>query len=122
MSKPGTFQSGNKAAAGGRGPTRPDVCTQALLSQLHEIDKTTSKEKIHLMVEQLLKLALGYEKKIKSKDAAGKVTTATVEVAPDIAAIKEVIDRVQGKASQSIDLNANLSGVVAIEGGLPSKS
>ena len=113
------FQQGNIAALGGRGPARPDVCTQALLSQLHEIDRTTSKEKIHLLVEQLLKLALGYEKKVKGKDAGGKAKTTTVEVPPDIMAIREVIDRVQGKAPQSIDLDANLSGVVVVEGGLP---
>ena len=94
------FQAGNKVAAGGRGPTRPDIFTQALISQLHEVDKKTSKEKIHILCEQLIKAGLSGE----------------------IAAIKEVIDRVQGKASQSIDLNANLSGVVAIEGGLPSKA
>lgn len=93
------FQEGNQAAVGNRGPSRPDIFTQALISQLHEVDKKTSKEKIHVLCDQLIKQGM-----------AGEVN-----------AIKEVIDRVQGKASQSIDLNANLSGAVAIEGGLPSK-
>ena len=97
MGKKG-FQPGNQAALGGRGPTRPDIFTQALISQLHEVDKKTSKEKIHILCEQLIKAGM----------------------AGEIPAIKEVIDRVQGKAPQSIDLDANLSGAVRVEGGLPS--
>ena len=112
------FQPGNQAAAGHRGNNRPDICTQALISQLNEIDKKTGKEKIHLLVEQLIKLALGYERKVKSIDTKGKTKTATVEVPPDIMAIKEVIDRVQGKAPQALEM---LGGDVHITiiGGLP---
>lgn len=89
-----TFKLGNRAAVGGRGPSRPNVCTQVLLSQLHEIDKTTKKEKVHLLCEQLLKLALGFEYRALNKDG----DAIKVQVPPDLAAIKEVIDRVQGKA------------------------
>ena len=50
------------------------------------------------LLAQLLKLALGYQQTIVT--AKVKVT---VEVPADLAAIKEVFDRVQGKAAQAIE-------------------
>lgn len=124
----GKFDVGHAESIGNRGPTRPDFCTQAIISQLHEIDRNTSSEKIHVLVEKLLKLAMGYTKKVKQIDAQGNIKVdakgrpvlAMVEVEPDIAAIREVFDRVQGKAPQSIDLHANIGGGVMIVGGLPA--
>ena len=94
---------GNKFSVGHRASTRPDICTQTLISQLHEIDKDTKKEKLHLLCEQLIKLALGYQ--IKRGDTI-------VEVPPDIAAIREVIDRVQGRAPQAVELGRSEHPVV----------
>src|SRR5215210_8068526 len=89
MPKPGTFQKGNKAAVGHGPATRPDICTQALISQLHEIDKSTRKEKIHKVCAQL----------IKNATEGGET-----------AAIKEIFDRVQGRAPQAIQVDGDAGG------------
>lgn len=108
--KPGTFQPRHRLSVGNSGPTRPSNCTQALISQLHEIDKSTGQEKIHQLCEQLIKLALGYTKKVKTKNSDGTVTTIDVEIPPDLAAIREIFDRVEGRAAQSLTLRENVNG------------
>lgn len=92
-SNPGHFQPGNKAAVGHNGPMRKDPITQVLISQLNEVHPGTGKAKIHMLCEALIGLAIGIEFKIGRK---------TFQFAPDIKAIKEVIDRVQGRAIQSV--------------------
>ena len=91
MGRPGTFQRGNKAGVGVN-KRRPDFLTQALISQLNEIDKSTGKAKIHMLAERLLCHALGGSYRIGDR---------MVEVDSGLHAIKEVFDRVQGKAPQS---------------------
>ena len=91
----GHFKPGNQAAVGHNGPMRKDPITQVLISQLNEIDKNTGKQKLHMLCEALIGLAIGLEFKIGSKK---------YQFAPDIKAIKEIIDRVQGRAIQSVGL------------------
>src|SRR5215210_5499231 len=97
MPKPGTFQKGNKAAVGHRPATRPDICTQALISQLHEMDKSTRKEKIHKVCAQL----------IKNATEGGET-----------AAIKEIFDRVQGRAPIQMDGDARGANIAIILSGM----
>jgi hypothetical protein len=104
MAKPGTFQKGNKLGLRNPGPMRHNMITGVIISQLHEIDKNTSREKIHLLVEALIKNALGYEKTIMEKGKKIKV-----QVPPDLAAIREVIDRVEGKAAQAVTVDASIT-------------
>ena len=92
-----TFQKGNKVAVGNRGPARPDFCTQILISLLHEVDKDTGREKVHLMCEKLYQLAIGYK-----YEAVRNGVLQQVELRPNLAAIREIFDRVQGKAPVAV--------------------
>ena len=103
MSKPGTFQKGNKIGVGNPGAHRHSMITQVIISQLHEVDSKTSKEKIHMLVDRLVEHALGYTKEVKQDGKRIKV-----EVPSDLAAIREVIDRVQGKAAQAVTVDAKV--------------
>jgi hypothetical protein len=97
---------GNKFAVGHRASTRPDFCTQTLISQLNEIDKRTGKEKVHMLCDTLYKLATGYTYKRKYKED-GKRKVEEVEVQPDVLAIREIIDRLQGKAPQAVKVGGD---------------
>lgn len=99
MARPGTFAKGNKAAVGSGGPgSRTKFLTEALISQLNELDPKTRKEKFHTLVAVLIRRA------IKKEDAY---------------AIKEIFDRVEGKPAQLIQGSGEGGAVhVTIEGGL----
>lgn len=99
----GPFVPGNKYGVGNRGPGRPPICTATLISQLNEVDHKTKKAKIHLLVANLIKLALGYTTKRKID---GKLRT--VEIQPNLAAIIEVFDRVEGKVRQNVDISGQI--------------
>lgn len=100
----GQFQPGNKAAVGNPGPGKRDFLTQVLISQLHEVDRSTGREKLHLLVERMLALALGFEFQVGRKK---------YQFPPDGRMIKEVWDRVEGKAVQAVGVEQG-SGKITI--------
>lgn len=108
-----TFKPGQRAAVGNRGPgPRHAICTQVLVSQLNEIDNTTGREKIHRLMDTLYKLAVGYTRKrrvisVDKETGVAKEVVLSEDVPPDVTAIKEVIDRVQGKSPVSLDINSS---------------
>src|SRR4051812_13939545 len=93
------FQKGHRLSVGNSGPVRHNMISQVLISQLNEIDPKTQKAKLHKIVDELIRQALGFEKKILHKNT-GKLIK--IQVPGDIVAIKEIIDRVQGKAHQAV--------------------
>lgn len=94
----GSFQKGNQASVGNPGPHqgRKKFITDSLISQLHELDPKTRKEKAHKVVAKLIEIA-----------SAGNVF-----------AIKEIFDRVEGKAASPDGADLGVIKVV-VEGGLP---
>jgi|SRR5580704_320764 hypothetical protein len=91
------FQKGNKL--GGRGGI--NIVTQQIISQLNELNKFKRVPNLDVIVEQLITQAAGYEVTV-TKKVKGKEIKTKVEIPGDLAAIKEIIDRVQGKAPQSV--------------------
>ncbi len=92
----GQFKPGNKAAAGNPGPHRGRPITQAIIAKLHEVDQTTSKENIYLLVDELFEQAISRDVKIGTGAKA-----RTIRVKGDMRAIQEIIDRAEGKAVQA---------------------
>ncbi len=117
VAKPPThlFQKGNQLAKGhGQGrPPHPNFLTQALISQLNEVDKDTDKRKLHLLAERLLVLALGGVIEVHRRKPEGGRYIDYINVSPDLEAIKEVFNRVQGKAVTQVGFDAG-SGKVTI--------
>ena len=102
----GQFMPGHRLSVGNPGRQPPSLCTQTLISQLNEIDSRTGKAKIHFLCDTLYKLATGYTYK-KRYRREGEMVTEEFDVQPDVAAIKEIIDRVQGKAPQAVQLGGD---------------
>ena len=102
----GQFMPGHRLSVGNAGRQPPSLCTQTLISQLNEIDSRTGKAKIHFLCDTLYKLATGYSYK-KRYRVDGKIEMEEVDVQPDVAAIKEIIDRVQGKAPQAVQVGGD---------------
>lgn len=102
---PHRFQKGNQVAKGNRGPwEKRKILTQALISQLNEIDEKTSKTKLHRVVQELLKHSMGFEVKTVRRDAKGKVIETIVEQIPSsVQAISAVFDRVEGRPRAADD-------------------
>jgi hypothetical protein len=101
------FKPGNKMAVGRHKASRNFnrvLPTQVLISQLNEINPETGSAKMHDLADQLIKRALGFDKKMTIK---GKKKIVHVE--SDISAIREIWDRVEGKAPQSITMNGAMS-------------
>jgi hypothetical protein len=95
------FQKGNQLAKGHSGANRQrDPLRQILMSQLHEIDAHTGQEKKHKIVANLIKAATGWTETILVK---GKRKTICHE--PEAWAIKEIFDRVEGKAPQAVSID-----------------
>lgn len=97
-----TSETGRLAALGNRGPTRPNVLTQALISQLNEVNKQTGQEKKHQLVETLIRLALGDEFPVqyleKDKETGReRLVKTTIRCVPDLQAIIQCWDRLEGK-------------------------
>lgn len=90
------FKKGNKAAKGNPGP-RGHPITQVLISQLHEVEKTAVNvngrvrimdvTRLHKMVDTLLRLACG----------------------GDVVAIKEVINRTEGRVPHSHQMGGGIT-------------
>src|SRR6266851_2211765 len=95
------FQKGNKAALGHDGRRNRDPLSQVLISQLHEIDHETGQEKKHLVVANLIKAATGYYEKVKLPNGKTKI----IHHEPEAWAIKEIFDRVEGKAPQAASID-----------------
>src|ERR1700686_5462330 len=91
------FQKGNKL--GGRGGI--NIVTQQIISQLNEMHRFKKSPNLDVIVEQLIRQAAGYEVTVV-KRVKGKEVKSRVEIPGDLGAIKEIIDRVQGKAPQSV--------------------
>ena len=102
----GQFMPGHRLSVGNAGRQPPSLCTQTLISQLNEIDPRTGKAKIRFLCDTLYKLATGYSYK-KRYRVDGKIEMEEVDVQPDVAAIKEIIDRVQGKAPQAVQVGGD---------------
>lgn len=95
------FQPGNQHAKGNPGPSKKHALTQALISQLNEIDPRTDKAKLHKIVENLIKMATGFVIVEHVLGPDGKRTGKKIEreIAPDLAAIRYIFDRVDGPLS-----------------------
>ena len=103
--KPGTFKPGNKFGVGGPGPfARGRPITSAIIAKLHEVDKNTSRENIWELVDALFALAKGGERKMRVREG-GKFVTKNVDDKPDLAAIREIADRAEGKPVQTHGLD-----------------
>jgi hypothetical protein len=93
MTRPGTFQKGNKLASGSRGQFRRDLRI-SLISKLNEIfDKRTGETKLQRVVSNLVAQAAG----VDEYDKKGKLVKRDTG---NLAAIKEIFDRVEGRAPQ----------------------
>ncbi len=96
------FQKGNKLALGRHGRKSRDALSQVLTSILNEIDHETGQEKKYRLAQELYNLAVGYEEKIECRNGKIKI----IKHLPNLAAIRELIDRVEGKAPQAISLDS----------------
>jgi hypothetical protein len=93
----GSFKKGNKAGIGNAGPGgRGKFLTQALISQLNELDPKTKMMRAHKVVDALIKAASG----------------------GDVPAIKEIFDRIEGKVPMGGNETSEPIKVTII-GGLP---
>jgi hypothetical protein len=105
-----SFQKGHTRSRGHRGVYKArDICTQVLISMLNEIDPSTKKARVYELCETLWKLAIGYSyiKQVMDKD--GNVKDVVEEVPPDVVAIRELIDRTQGKTPVALSVDAHVS-------------
>jgi hypothetical protein len=94
MTRPGTFQKGHNLAIGSRGQIRRDL-TIELISQLNEIfDKRTGQTNLQRVVSNLVAQAAGADE----YDEKGKLVKRGTG---DLAVIKEIFDRVEGRAPQN---------------------
>lgn len=107
---------GNKFAVGSGGPVKNRPLTSILIQQLNEIDKNTSREKIHALVDEMITHAIGawVEEWVQKRDektgkllfkGTGKNKEPVLhlkkyKVRGDTALIKEIFDRVEGKPLQ----------------------
>lgn len=80
----GKFKPGNTASVGNPGPHRPDFLTQALISQLHELDKKDRRNRP--------RFARIVDKMIAAANEG------------DMRAAAEIFDRVQGRAKAVTEL------------------
>lgn len=103
-----TLKKGNRIAVGQPGPwERHRQMTQVLISQLNEVDATTSKAVVHDIIAKLIRQARGYELK-KYKIVSGKRVLVGIDEMPsDLGAIREIFDRLEGKPKQSVDVKSN---------------
>jgi hypothetical protein len=100
MARPGGFfRKGNLYSVGRPNPVAYRMITQVLISQLNEIDPKTQKPRLHKIVENLIKAAEGYTKDVI--DSKGKKTKE--EVPFSLEAIREIIDRIDGKPKQNVE-------------------
>ena len=79
------FQKGNTLLIGNRGRAHPQICTQELASQLNEIEPKTGKATKHRLIARLIQNGLD----------------------GDTAAMKEVFDRIEGKAPQALEVSSD---------------
>lgn len=110
------FQKGNQAAKGNPGPwEKRKFLTQALISQLNEVDATTDKEIVHRIIAELIKHAVGFEVRTVRKDRSGKVIETTVEQVPSsVIAIREIFDRVEGRSVAAVEARDGEGGGVVL--------
>jgi hypothetical protein len=103
MTRPGVFQKGHKLAIGSRGQIRRDL-TIELISQLDEIfDKRTGQTKLQRVVSNLVAQATG----VDEYDEKGNLVK---EGTGDLAAIKEILDRVEGRVPRATGSSVSQSG------------
>jgi hypothetical protein len=103
MTRPGTFQKGHKLAIGSRGQIRRDL-TIELISQLNEIfDKRTGQTNLQLVVSNLIALATGADEYDKKGNLVKRGTG-------DLAAIKEIFDRIEGRVPRATRSSVSQSG------------
>lgn len=98
IGKDSRFQKGNKAAAGSRRQCQTGSMRQVLISQLHEIDRDTGEEKIHLLIKALIALPIGEIKVPTGKrDKNGKPIYKKRHFRPNPAAFRLFWDYVEGR-------------------------
>jgi hypothetical protein len=103
MTRPGTFQKGHKLAIGSHGQIRRDL-TISLISKLNEpVDKRTGQTKLQRVVSNLIALATGADE----YDKKGKLVKRGTG---DLAAIKEIFDRVEGRVPRASRSSVSRSG------------
>ena len=104
MGVPHRFKKGNQFAKGNPGPwEKRKILTQALISQLNEVDASTGREVVHSLVAELIKHARGFTVTTKRKNASGKVVEVVEEQVPSsVIAIREIFDRVEGRAVAAV--------------------
>jgi hypothetical protein len=79
-----TFQRGNQLARKGVGATKSRFLTQALISELNEMDPSENMQRFRVMVRRLVDRACRDE--------------------PDFAATVFIMERIEGKAPQSLEV------------------
>ena len=106
----------SKIDLGNRGRMHSTAMSQVLTSILNELDKETNKAKMYKLCDKLYDLAVGYTYQKKTKlDDGTVVSVEDVVVQPDIVAIREVFDRVEGKARQQVTVTGANDGPVQFE-------
>jgi len=104
MTRPGTFQKGNKLASGSHGQFRRDF-TIELVSQLNEIhDKRTGQTNLQRIVSNLIAQAKGVDK----YDKKGKLVKRDTG---NLRAIKTIMDRVEGRVPRATRSSVSQSGI-----------
>jgi hypothetical protein len=90
-----SFSKGHKFGKGSNGQLRRDL-TIELISQLNEIEPNDPQQrpKLHRVVRNLIRQATTAHDKV--------VDGKTIEGSGDLAAIKEIFDRLEGKPAQKI--------------------
>jgi hypothetical protein len=78
------FKTGHGAFHNRGGPAKSAAITQALISELNAIDPFTKVTKMRMLIVRLVEMATCDK--------------------PDLGAIKEIYDRVEGKARQPVDV------------------
>jgi hypothetical protein len=111
MTGPRTFQRGNRIGTGARGQLR-SMITSEIIQQLNEVDPKTGRPKLHRLVENLIEKATTGDDRylmetrtrmVNGKKVVYEVPTKTLvhKGTGDLAAIKEIFNRVDGKPVQT---------------------
>jgi hypothetical protein len=108
MTGPRTFQRGNRIGTEARGQLR-SMITSEIIQQLNEVDPKTGRSKLQRLVENLIEKATTGDDRylmetrtrmVNGKKVKYQVPTKTLvhKGTGDLDAIKEIINRVDGKA------------------------
>jgi hypothetical protein len=99
---------GNQHAKGNPGPWGGRPVTSVILQKLNEVNKTTNRKYIWQLVDELFEAALSREEVIRRRDGSpvldDKGKPMTIRVLGDMDAMKEIINRSDGRPKQDVKL------------------